>query len=76
MRAIIAKHGGKVRMDSVTDKELTYLRKRGIIDWDEIVDETRSVGYNHAFASVRIGLAAQIPYIDLDPWRPGDDRLF
>jgi hypothetical protein len=57
-------------MDSLTDKELTYLRERGIIDWDEIVDETRSVGYNHAFAAVRIGLAAQILYIDLDPWRP------
>jgi hypothetical protein len=71
VRAIIAKHGdNSVRMDSVTDKELTYLRERGIIEWDEIVDETRSLEYNNAFASVRIGLAAQLPYIRLDPWRP------
>ena len=60
VRAIIAKHGdNSVRMDSVTDKELTYLRERGIIEWDEIVDETRSLEYNNAFASVRIGLVSR-----------------
>jgi hypothetical protein len=37
--------------------------------WDWIVDETRRVEDYTGYASVKIGLKAQLPHVTLDPWK-------
>jgi hypothetical protein len=60
---------GARRTDQILHEALTQLREAGVIPWDDIVDETRSVEDYTGYDSVLDGVLAHIPYIQLDPWR-------
>jgi hypothetical protein len=62
---------GKIgrRPDQDMTDALTDIRESGIIPWDWIVDETRSVDDCTGYGSVKDGVLAQLPYIKLDPWQ-------
>ena len=47
---------------------LNWLRVEGWVDDSEIVDESRSSMNNVGFASVKDGLLAYLPVIEIDPW--------
>jgi hypothetical protein len=69
-RGKINKHPtGKRRADQDLSDALTDVREAGLIPWDWLVDETRSLDDYTGFASVRDGILAKLPYTDLDCWR-------
>jgi hypothetical protein len=47
---------------------LTDLRKRGVILWDDIVDETRSVENYIGAADIKTGIKDILEQVRLDPW--------
>jgi hypothetical protein len=57
------------RPDQDLHDALMDIREDGLIPWDWIVDETRSLDDYTGYASVRDGVLAKLPYIKLDPWR-------
>jgi hypothetical protein len=71
VRRIIAKHSDTgTRADSATDRELTRLREEGVISWDWIVDETRSLEDYTGCSCIGTGLLVRLAYTRLDPWKP------
>jgi hypothetical protein len=47
---------------------LMDLREDGRIPWDWIIDETRSIDDYTGYKTIKDGVLAQLPYINLDPW--------
>ena len=60
--------GVKRGMDQDLNEALTWLRKNGHVDWEDIEDETRETYMYPSFPSIRDGLIAEVPWIHLDPW--------
>jgi hypothetical protein len=60
---------GARRPDQDLHDALTDLREDGIVPWDWIVDETRSLEDYTGYSTVKDGVLARLPYVDLDPWR-------
>ena len=48
---------------------LTDVREDGRIPWSWIVYETRSLDDYAGYETIKQGVLAKLPYIDLDPWR-------
>jgi hypothetical protein len=58
-----------VKVSSVYVSEaLTWLREQGLVDDQEIVDESRSSVTNRGWSSIRDGLCGYLDSIELDPW--------
>ena len=66
-RSIISK-GGE-RPDKIVSAALTDLRERGLVQWDDIVDETRSVDDYSGSATVANDWLAYLGAARLDPWK-------
>jgi hypothetical protein len=64
------------RSDQGLIEALTELREDGLIGWDEIVDETRSVDCNVRYGSVREAVESYKQYVQIDPWQLSDTRPF
>ena len=60
---------GARRPDQNLHDALTDIREDGRIPWDWIVDETRSLEDYTGFQTVKQGMLARLPGINLDPWR-------
>ncbi len=60
---------GARRADQDLHDALTDIREDGRVPWDWIVDETRSVEDYTGYPSIKEGVLATLPYIELDPWR-------
>jgi hypothetical protein len=60
---------GARRPDQNLHDALTDIREDGRIPWGWILDETRSVEDYTGYPSIREGVLAKLPYINLDPWR-------
>jgi hypothetical protein len=60
---------GARRSDQNLHDALTDIREDGRIPWNWIVDETRSVEDYTGYQTVKQGVLARLPYINLDPWR-------
>jgi hypothetical protein len=70
-RGVIAKHreeGG--RADAVSSRELFRLREEGLIEWEEITDETRSLEDYAGYPSVGRAWLSWLSAVKLDPWLP------
>lgn len=67
---------GARRTDQDLIVALTDLREDGLIGWDEIVDETRSVDCNVRCSSMKEALEAYKQYIQVDPWQLSATRPF
>ena len=66
-RSIIAKEGD--RPDKIVSEALTDLRERGLVRWEDIVDETRSVDDFSGSATVADDWLAYLGAARLDPWK-------
>jgi hypothetical protein len=66
-RRIIAKEGE--RPDKIVSEALTDLRERGLVGWEDIVDETRSVDDFSGSATVADDCLAYLGAARLDPWK-------
>jgi hypothetical protein len=60
---------GKRRPDQNMHDALFDIREDGRIPWDWIIDETRSLDNYTGYKTIKDGVLAQLPYINLDPWR-------
>jgi hypothetical protein len=67
--ALSKERTGVRRPDQDLHDALTDIREDGRIPWDWIVDETRSLDDYTGYPSIKQGVLAQLPYINLDPWR-------
>jgi len=47
---------------------MTWLRKRGFVPWDWLVDETRTVEEWQCAPTIRQGLLAELEYLRVNPW--------
>jgi hypothetical protein len=65
-RSIISK-GGE-RPDKIVSEALTDLRERGLVHWEDIVDETRSVEDFSGSATVAEDLLGFLAIARVDPW--------
>jgi hypothetical protein len=65
-RGVINKSG--VRPDQIVTKALTDLRKRGLIPWEHIVDETRDLSDYTGSATVADDLLLHLRAARIDPW--------
>lgn len=59
---------GARRADQDLGEAILHLRKKGLVPWGWIVDETRSVTIYPSYPSVLEGLRRKVGDIDLDPW--------
>jgi hypothetical protein len=59
---------GARRPDQNLHDALTDIREDGRIPWHWIVDETRSLDDYTGYETIKQGVLAKLPYIDLDPW--------
>ena len=59
---------GQRRPDQDVIDAITSLRESGLIPWDAIVDETRSLNDYSGFRSIAEGVNAYLNAIELDPW--------
>jgi hypothetical protein len=59
---------GQQRPDQDVIDAITSLRESGLIPWDAIVDETRSLNDYSGFRSIAEGVNAYLNAIELDPW--------
>jgi hypothetical protein len=66
-RSIIAKSGD--RPDKIVSAALTDLRERGLVRWEDIVDETRSVDDFSGSATVAADWLIWLNTARLDPWK-------
>jgi hypothetical protein len=57
------------RPDQDLHDALMDIRETGRIPWDWIVDETRELEDYTGYESVKAGMLARLPYVELDPWR-------
>lgn len=62
------KKGGR-RTDSDLHVALTDLREDGIISWDWIIDETRSLEDYTGWSSIKVAAVSRAEYARLDPWQ-------
>lgn len=62
------KPGVKRGQDQDLNAALTQLREWGIVPWEWIADETRSLYMYGGHATLAAGLAAQLATLRLDPW--------
>jgi hypothetical protein len=60
---------GARRPDQDLHDALTDLREQGLIPWEWIIDETRSLDSYTGYASVKEGVREQLNWIRVDPWR-------
>jgi hypothetical protein len=67
MRRIVSKEGE--RPDKIVSAALTDLRERGLVRWQDIVDETREVEDYTGAASVAEDWLAYLAAACIDPWR-------
>jgi hypothetical protein len=63
-----AKKGGR-RADQDLHEALTYLREKGVVPWDWIEDETRSLDDYTGWSSIKTWGVTSVGYVRLDPWR-------
>jgi len=63
------KQGRGRRNDQDMHDALTHLRDKGIVPWDWIVDETRSLDDYTGSSSIRDGAVAMVRHMRLCPWR-------
>jgi hypothetical protein len=68
LRVLSKERHGARRPDQILHDTLTDLREDGRIQWDDIVDETRSVEDCTGHASVLDGVLAILPGVVVDPW--------
>jgi hypothetical protein len=73
VRRVLQKHldqqnGGR-RADQNLHDALTDLREAGLVPWDWIVDETRSLEDYTGWSSIKDWAVNSVLYIRLDPWR-------
>jgi hypothetical protein len=76
-RLVIAKHGkqkGARRTDQNVHDALTDLREAGLVPWDWIVDETRSLDDYTGWPTIKEAAMSSARYARLDPWK-GRKRL-
>jgi hypothetical protein len=66
---VSTKQVGTRRTDLDTIKALTQLREGGSVPWHWIVDETRSLEDYTGYPTIKEGLIATLPHINIDPWR-------
>jgi hypothetical protein len=66
-RSIISKEGD--RPDKIVSEALTDLRERGLVPWEDIVDETRSVEDFSGSASVAEDWLLYLNSAQIDPWK-------
>jgi hypothetical protein len=66
-RRVVAKSGD--RPDKIVSEALTDLRERGLVRWEDIVDETRSVDDFSGSATVADDWLAYLGAARLDPWK-------
>jgi hypothetical protein len=59
---------GQRRPDQDVIDAITSLRESGLIPWNAIVDETRSLNDYSGFRSIAEGVSAYLNVIELDPW--------
>jgi hypothetical protein len=59
---------GAKQPDQEVSEALTWLREKGLVGWDEIADESRSVIDRRGFATVAEGVDALLDQVRLDPW--------
>jgi hypothetical protein len=59
---------GQRRPDQDVIDAITSLRESGLIPWDAIVDETRSLNDYSGFRSIAEGVNTYLNAIELDPW--------
>jgi hypothetical protein len=63
-----AKTGAR-RPDQNLHDALTHLREHGIIPWDWISDETRSLSNHTGWSSITQWATTSVDYVRLDPWQ-------
>ena len=59
----------EARPDIPLQEALTYLRKHGIIPWDWITDETRSLSDFTGWSSITEWATTTVEHAELDPWQ-------
>jgi hypothetical protein len=70
-RSIITKHReGKGRADALSNRILTELREEGVIPWEWIADETRSLKDLSGWDDVGRGWLVYLKIVKLNPWKP------
>ena len=67
MQRTISKSGD--RPDKIVSAALIDLRERGLVPWDDIVDETREVFDFTGSATVAVDLLLYLNSACIDPWR-------
>jgi hypothetical protein len=67
MQRVISKGGN--RPDKIVSAALTDLRERGLVPWEDIVDETRELFDYGGSASVAADWLLYLDAARLDPWR-------
>src|SRR5262245_23269138 len=65
-RSVISKAGD--RPDKIVSEALTDLRERGLVPWEDIVDETRSVEDFRGSVTVAQDLLGFLDVARIDPW--------
>jgi hypothetical protein len=69
-REIIPKHStGARRADQDAGDALTWLREKGRIPWDDIVDETRSLDDYSGYPSIWDAAINVLEQLHIDPWK-------
>jgi hypothetical protein len=68
-RGILSKQKtGARRGDQNLHEALTHLRQKGIIPWEWISDETRSVTDHTGWSHVKDWASTMVEHVRLDPW--------
>jgi hypothetical protein len=68
-RQLSKERTGARRPDQDLHDALIDIREDGRIPWDWIVDETRSLEDYTGYETIKDGVLAKLPHINLDPWR-------
>jgi hypothetical protein len=62
-------HPGVSRgIDQDVNDALMHLRRTGVVPWDWIDDETRTMYMYSGYASIAVGVQARVETVRLDPW--------
>jgi len=69
-RNVFPKHAkkGTTDPDTIIGLALTELRKKGLVPWDWINDETRDIDDWAVYSSIKDSVIASVRYASLDPW--------
>jgi len=68
-RQVSKERTGARRPDQIVHDALTDLREDGRVPWRWITDETRSLDDYTGHQTIKQGVLATLPHINLDPWR-------